>query len=102
MRHRWRRDTKSNWNWPCASTPERARGWAMNPRLISRLNPAVFAMALGVIAILAPASAQTPDLAAIARASGTPEIPGLKMVWLAPWGDVAKAHAWRNIIVHQT
>jgi hypothetical protein len=24
------------------------------------------------------------------------------MVWLAPWGDVAKAHAWRNIIVHQT
>ena len=24
------------------------------------------------------------------------------MVWLAPWGDVAKAHPWRNIIVHQT
>jgi N-acetylmuramoyl-L-alanine amidase len=74
----------------------------MNPRLISRLNPALLAMALGVLAILAPASAQTPDLAAIARASGTPEIPGLNMVWLAPWGDVAKAHAWRNIIVHQT
>ena len=36
------------------------------------------------------------------RASGTPDIPGLKMVWLAPWGDVAKAHPWRNIIVHQT
>src|SRR4030081_866870 len=49
-----------------------------------------------------PASAQTPDLATIARASGTPEIPGLKMVWLAPWGEVAKAHSWRNIIVHQT
>ena len=46
--------------------------------------------------------AQAPDLAAIARASGTPDIPGLKMVWLAPWGDVAKAHPWRNIIVHQT
>src|SRR4030081_4131457 len=49
-----------------------------------------------------PASAQTPDLATIARSAGTPEIPGLKMVWLAPWGDVAKAHPWRNIIVHQT
>ena len=24
------------------------------------------------------------------------------MVWLAPWGEVAKAHPWRNIIVHQT
>ena len=34
--------------------------------------------------------------------SGTPDIPGLKMVWLAPWGEPAKAHSWRNIIVHQT
>ena len=24
------------------------------------------------------------------------------MVWLAPWGEVSKAHPWRNIIVHQT
>ena len=38
----------------------------------------------------------------MAHASGTPEIPGLKMVWLSPWGDVASAHPWRNIIVHQT
>src|ERR1700691_6729127 len=60
------------------------------------------AMALGFVAIVAPASAQTPDLAALARSSGTPEIPGLKMVWLAPWGDVSRAHPWRNIIVHQT
>jgi len=58
--------------------------------------------ALWVVAILAPASAETPDLAAIARVSGTPEIPGLKMVWLAPWGDLSKAHPWRNIMVHQT
>jgi hypothetical protein len=58
--------------------------------------------ALCAAAILSPASAQTSDLAAIARTSGTPEIPGLKMVWLAPWGDVAKANPWRNIIVHQT
>jgi hypothetical protein len=62
----------------------------------------LLAMALGVIATLSPVAAQTPDLATIARSSGTPKIPGLKMVWLAPWGDVAKANPWTNIIVHQT
>jgi N-acetylmuramoyl-L-alanine amidase len=48
------------------------------------------------------ALAEGPSIEAIARSSGTPEIPGLKMVWLAPWGDVPHAHPWRNIIVHQT
>jgi N-acetylmuramoyl-L-alanine amidase len=48
------------------------------------------------------AMAEQPSIEAIARSAGTPEIPGLKMVWLAPWGDVAHAHPWRNIIVHQT
>lgn len=42
------------------------------------------------------------DVATLARATGTPDIPGLKVVWLAPWGDPAKANRWRNIIVHQT
>jgi hypothetical protein len=59
------------------------------------------AMALA-IALLSPVSAQTPGLAALAKQSGTPDIPGLKMVWIAPWGEVAKAHPWKNIIVHQT
>src|SRR5207244_11312172 len=62
----------------------------------------LLAMALSAIAIASPASAQTSDLATIARSSGTPEIPGLKMIWLAPWGEVSRAHPWRNIIVHQT
>jgi hypothetical protein len=62
----------------------------------------LLSMALGALAVLSPALAQTPDLAAIAHASGTPEIPGLKMVWLAPWGDASKPHPWRNILVHQT
>jgi hypothetical protein len=62
----------------------------------------LLAIALCALAIPSPASAEPPDLATIARGSGTPEIPGLKMVWLAPWGDVAKAHPWRNIIVHRT
>src|SRR3979409_1466753 len=66
------------------------------------MNSRLLVTALCVIAILTPASAQTPDLATSARASGTPEIPGLKMVWLAPWGEVSKAHSWRNISVHQT
>src|SRR5260221_11553197 len=62
--------------------------------------------ALCLLAMLAPAAAQSPDLApdleAVARASGMPEIPGLKMVWLAPWGELSSAHPWRNILVHQT
>src|SRR6202035_3988121 len=70
--------------------------------IICPMNLRLAMMALCAVVLSAPASAQTPDLAAIARLSGTPEIPGLKMVWLAPWGDVSKAHPWKNIIVHQT
>ena len=66
------------------------------------MNLRLLMMVLGAVAMSAPTAAQSPDLEAIGRGSGTPEIPGLKMVWLAPWGDVAKAHPWRNIIVHQT
>jgi hypothetical protein len=62
----------------------------------------LLAAALIAGALSISASAQQPDIETIARASGTPEIPGLKMVWLAPWGDVAKSHPWKNIIVHQT
>src|SRR3954447_8381521 len=66
--------------------------------MISRLLAAV----LAALVLIAPAAATDPELAKLARASGTPDIPGLKMVWLAPWGDVGNAKAWRNIIVHQT
>ena len=66
------------------------------------MNFHLLVTALCAFAIAIPASAQTPDLATVARGTGTPEIPGLKMVWLAPWGDVANSHPWRNIIVHQT
>src|SRR6201991_5296484 len=60
------------------------------------------AMACLAIMLACPGAAWSNELAAIAKQSGTPDIPGLKMVWLSPWGDVAKAHPWRNIIVHQT
>jgi hypothetical protein len=66
------------------------------------MNLRLLVMALFALAMVVPASAGTPDLAIISRLSGTPEIPGLKMVWLSPWGEVSNAHSWRNIIVHQT
>jgi hypothetical protein len=66
------------------------------------MNSRLLATAFCVIALLTRALAQSPDIASLARSSGTPDIPGLKIVWLAPWGDVSKAHLWRNIIVHQT
>ncbi len=62
----------------------------------------LLATALCAAAISTAAAAQAPDIATLARASGTPDIPGLNMVWLAPGGDVVKAHSGRNIIVHQT
>ena len=60
------------------------------------------AMACLVIAFAWPDAARSEELAALAKQSGTPDIPGLKIVWLASWGDVTRAHPWRNIIVHQT
>jgi hypothetical protein len=64
--------------------------------------PRLLLTALGTGAMVAIAAADPlPDLDAVARAAGTPNIPGLKMIWLAPWGDPAQA-PWRNIIVHQT
>jgi hypothetical protein len=66
--------------------------------MVSRLIAAALLLASAV----APAAAQTPaELTSLARSSGTPDLPGLKMVWLAPWGDRQSA-PWRNIIVHQT
>jgi N-acetylmuramoyl-L-alanine amidase len=59
-------------------------------------------MVFSAVVLACPAFAQSEDLGTIARLSGTPDIPGLKVVWLSPWGDVAKAHPWRNVIVHQT
>jgi hypothetical protein len=59
-------------------------------------------IACAALALSAEMFAQGADLNALARQAGTPGIDGLKIVWLAPWGDVAKAHRWTNIIVHQT
>ena len=54
-------------------------------------------------AICMPLAAQTPSSFEIAaRSRGTPDIPGLNIVWLTPWGDLANAREWRNIVVHQS
>jgi N-acetylmuramoyl-L-alanine amidase len=42
------------------------------------------------------------DFRELARRSGEPQIPGLRIVYLHPLGSPADANKWRNIIVHQT
>jgi hypothetical protein len=62
----------------------------------------LLALTLSLVAIGTPTVAQTADLVRLARGSGRPDIPGLKIFWLAAWGELSKARPWRNIIVHQT
>lgn len=47
-------------------------------------------------------SEPAPSLETLARQSGTPDIPGLNIVWLVPWGDRADANLWHNVVVHQS
>ena len=42
-----------------------------------------------------------PSFAELARSPGSPQVPGLTMVYLSPLGD-PKLAPWTNIIVHQT
>jgi hypothetical protein len=42
------------------------------------------------------------DLRDVAGLAGTPDVPGLKIVYLSPLGDPSQATRWKNIIVHQT
>jgi hypothetical protein len=60
-------------------------------------------LSLTVVALLstAPAAAQDVDFTKLARSAGTPQNPGLNIVYLSPLGDPALA-PWRNIILHQT
>ncbi len=54
-----------------------------------------------LIAASLPAPAQ-PSFCDMARSSGEPRFPGLKIVYLAPLGNPAQAHPWTYILVHQT
>jgi hypothetical protein len=53
--------------------------------------------ALSLCAMFTPAAAGFPDLATLARASGTPQIPGLKIIWLAP-ATAEQIAAWRILV----
>jgi hypothetical protein len=50
----------------------------------------------------APAAAEDPGFATLARQSGEPQVPGLTIVYLNPLGDPAAANKWTYIIAHQT
>jgi hypothetical protein len=52
-------------------------------------------------AFAAPAFGE-PSFRELAKAAGTPQVPGLAIVYLTPLGNPADAHPWKNIIVHQT
>jgi hypothetical protein len=54
-----------------------------------------------LLVFTASAPAQDASFAALARSAGTPQIPGLNIVYLAPLGDPRQA-PWKNIILHQT
>jgi hypothetical protein len=72
-------------------------------RSASRSAAAAFA---GGLLLALSASAEpigpSPPLREFARLSGQPQIPGLRIVYLHPLGDPAKANRWKYILVHQT
>jgi hypothetical protein len=46
--------------------------------------------------------AEQPTFAQIARLSGRPQLPGLRIIYIHPLGDPAHANRWHNILAHQT
>jgi hypothetical protein len=61
----------------------------------------VLRVLLALFAVAGATQAEEASFAQLARSTGTPQIPGLKIVYLAPLGDPADA-PWKNIILHQT
>jgi hypothetical protein len=64
-------------------------------------GPIEILLALPLVLVRVLAAAQTPDFVVLAASAGMPQVPGLRIVYLAPLGDPAQA-PWKNIIVHQT
>jgi hypothetical protein len=58
-------------------------------------------LVLPLVAFPVLAAAQPSDFAGLAASAGMPQVPGLRIVYLAPLGDPRQA-PWKNIIVHQT
>jgi len=51
--------------------------------------------------LIAPLPAHAQSFAELAKSPGTPQVPGITIVYLSPLGDPRQA-PWKNIIVHQT
>jgi hypothetical protein len=68
--------------------------------MLPRRHLVAAAAALGLAAAGALAEPAA-DFARLAKGAGTPQVPGLRIVYLAPLGDPAAA-PWQNIILHQT
>ncbi len=75
-------------------------------RRVARAGPLLAGvLAVGVVDAPGHAAAQQPgsaSFAELARQSGEPQIPGLKIVYLHPLGNPADAQHWKYIIAHQT
>lgn len=77
----------------------------MKTRVILMLMLALVLALFWHYAGAAPASAQEQPLSSFesaARSRGTPDFPGLNIVWITPWGDREDANLWHNIVVHQS
>ena len=61
----------------------------------------IVAAALSALLLFGVKPSEADDLCALAASSGTPQIAGLTVVYLAPLGDPAQARHWKHIIVHQ-
>jgi hypothetical protein len=64
----------------------------------------MFVRLILIVALSVPLGALAqgePDFAKLAKSAGTPQIPGIHIVYLAQLGDPTKA-PWKNIILHQT
>ena len=52
--------------------------------------------------LIAEIAGESRTFAALAKSSGTPQSPGLTIVYLNPLGNPADAMHWKHILVHQT
>ena len=87
--------------WSTAVSQDRAR---LQGRGARRLDASVSTNVIAVgLLFIAPGEAarSQQSFSELARSAGTPQVPGLTMVYLSPLGDPRSA-PWKNIIVHQT
>jgi hypothetical protein len=74
-------------------------------RVILGVVLALFLLLFWHYAGATPAAAEEQRLSSFevaARSRGTPDFPGLNIVWITPWGDRDDANLWHNVVVHQS